>query len=245
MRYPSQPSKTINSYLYPHFVAHFLMIMISTRFIDLTQIMETDMPVFPGSKAALLLQESSVENEGYNEIRLQISTHLGTHIDCGYHLIPGGSDTLTTGLDSFYGSGLVVDCHHFPFNGLITREYLQQFEKNLRTSDFVLLHTGWSQYWGLPHYFSGFPVMSEEAATYLASFNLKGIGCDTISFDPVISKSLPVHHILLSTGKILIENLVNLEFLTESGFIFSCFPLRIKNGDGSPVRAVGIIRSDE
>ena len=87
-------------------------------------------------------------------------------------------------------------------------------------------------------------MLHEDAATYLSSFNLKGIGSDTISFDPVDSWELPVHHILLSKGLILIENLVNLKSLPKHNFAFSCFPLKIKNGDGSPVRAVGIVNSN-
>ncbi len=108
-----------------------------------------------------------------------------------------------------------------------------------------LLHTGWSQFWGTEDYFGNFPVLHPDAATYLSAFNLKGIGSDTISFDPVDSVELPVHHILLSAGIILIENLVNLNKLPQHDFTFSCFPLNIKNGDGSPVRAVGIVTRDK
>jgi kynurenine formamidase len=88
-------------------------------------------------------------------------------------------------------------------------------------------------------------VLHRDAALYLTSFNLKGIGSDTISFDPVDSVELPVHHILLLKGLILIENLVNLTSLPKHNFAFSCFPLKIKNGDGSPVRAVGIVPRDQ
>jgi kynurenine formamidase len=49
-----------------------------------------------------------------------------------------------------------------------------------------------------------------------------------------------VHHTLLSAGMVLIENLTGLEKLPESGFYFSCLPLKIQSGDGSPVRAVAI-----
>ena len=110
---------------------------------------------------------------------------------------------------------------------------------------FLLIHTGWSQYWGSEEYFRKFPVLNVDAARYLTSFPLKGIGSDTISFDPVDSGDLPVHHILLSKGLILIENLVNLKSLPKHNFAFSCFPLKIRNGDGSPVRAVGIITRDK
>jgi arylformamidase len=40
---------------------------------------------------------------------------------------------------------------------------------------------------------------------------------------------------------VIIENLTNLDSLPDSKFEFFCFPLKIENGDGSPVRAVAKI----
>ena len=63
-------------------------------------------------------------------------------------------------------------------------------ETEIINSDFLLIHTGWSRYWGSEEYFRKFPVLHEDAARYLTSFNLKGIGSDTISFDPVDSSGI-------------------------------------------------------
>lgn len=47
---------------------------------------------------------------------------------------------------------------------------------------------------------------------------------------------------LLEAGIVSYENLVNTEKLPKSKkFMFYGFPLKIKDGDGSPVRAVAII----
>ena len=219
--------------------------MATIIFKDLSQVLENDMPVYPGSKPAVVIQESYFTREGFNELSLQISTHSGTHVDCGYHMVASGSDTLTTSVDRFFGSGMVIDCRHIATDRIITREHLNQHERLIRGSEFILLHTGWSQFWSHTRYYHGFPVMSPDAAKYLTGFKLKGIGCDAIGFDPVESTDFPVHNIILSAGMILVENLVNLDSLPESGFMFSCFPLRIKDGDGSPVRAVGIVTRDK
>jgi len=219
--------------------------MANEDIIDLTHCMESNMPVFPGSLPVNLITSATFEQEGYHEIRMDFSTHTGTHIDCGYHLLSDGLNTITTPVSHFYGKGLVADCRDISPGGSISKGLLQQMEAELLNSDFLLIHTGWSQYWGTEEYFRNFPVLHGDAASYLTSFNLKGIGSDTISFDPVYSVELPVHHILLLKGLILIENLVNLKSLPKHDFTFSCFPLKIKNGDGSPVRAVGIITRDE
>ncbi|CAD2213475.1 cyclase [Angomonas deanei] len=46
---------------------------------------------------------------------------------------------------------------------------------------------------------------------------------------------------LLGAGIVTYTNLINLDLLPDSPFLFSGFPLRITGGDGSPVRAVAIV----
>ncbi|MEI8006019.1 MAG: hypothetical protein WCI48_07415 [Bacteroidota bacterium] len=57
----------------------------------------------------------------------------------------------------------------------------------------------------------------------------------------VNEECLPNHFIFLRKEILLIENLTNLDKLPESGFTLQCFPLKVANADGSPVRAVAII----
>jgi len=203
------------------------------------------MPVYPGSKGVFLTKEAALDDMGYNEIRLQISTHCGTHIDCGLHLLNKGFDTATMELTSFYGKAIVTDCRKLTGTGLITRDHLIAYESGLQLVEFLLLYTGWSKYWGSPEYLNHFPVLDQKAADYLTQFNLKGIGTDTISFDPLHDHELRIHKTLLSNRIVLIENLTELGSLPASPFIFSCLPLKVKEGDGSPVRAVGIVMSNE
>jgi len=41
---------------------------------------------------------------------------------------------------------------------------------------------------------------------------------------------------------VIIENLARLEPLIGKEFIFSCLPLKIVDADGSPIRAVAIVK---
>jgi kynurenine formamidase len=208
---------------------------------DLTQLMTNEMPVFPGSEPVVVQRVFSIDTSGFNELRLHFSTHTGTHVDCPLHLTNNGFSLSTAPPDRFYGNGLVIDCRHFKTGERIPKSHLQVHEGKISKADFVILHTGWCRFWGSPGYFTGFPVPDGEAAGYLAGFALKGAGIDAAGFDPSDSHDLPVHRILLSKGFVLVENLTNIEKLPEAGFIFCCFPLRINDGDGSPVRAVGIV----
>jgi arylformamidase len=171
-------------------------------------------------------------------LEFTITGHIGTHIDCGLHMFNNGFDTGSTLPEHFIGTGIVIDCRACGYQ--IPEKLLKSEQKRIKKAEFILLYTGWDQFWGKARYFENFPVLNEQAAEFLTRFSLKGIGIDAPSFDTVHSTDLPVHHILLSKGILLVENLTNLKNISESEFIFSCFPLKIQGGDGSPVRAVGI-----
>jgi len=72
----------------------------------------------------------------------------------------------------------------------------------------------------------------------LDTFIGEGVGIDAISIDRIDSTSLLNHIDILSNHMIIIENLKNLELLVNKQFELYCFPLKIKSGDGSPIRAV-------
>ena len=67
----------------------------------------------------------------------------------------------------------------------------------------------------------------------------KGIGFDVIGLDPIADENLTRHKRLFEGKDIInIENLCNLGQCGNELFWFSCFPLKIKDSDGSPIRAV-------
>jgi kynurenine formamidase len=219
--------------------------MSTIRVIDLSHMLETGMPVYPGSDPVIVEKIATLGKDGFQEIRLVLSTHSGTHVDCPRHLLAGGADAGMLPPEQFCGGGVVVDCSTAGAGVTIGLSSLTAHEKRISKADFVLLHTGWSRYWGLPQYtVLPHPVPDTEAASYLASFSLKGVGIDAFSFDPFDAADLPVHHILLGAGIILVENLTNLEALPETDFLFCCLPLKVREGDGGSVRAVGLVFSE-
>lgn len=205
--------------------------------IDLSHSINDDMPVFPGDLSPLVKSIASFENQGYRESELRMSSHTGTHIDAPAHIIPDGYTLDAFPPEKFFGKGLVMDCRQLEE---ITADTLKQALPSY-SPDFVLFYTGWDIYWGSDAYYGKIPVLDLNAAKYLSKLSLKGVGVDTPSFDPVGSESLGNHKTLLSNNIVLIENLTGLGYLLEKKFIFSCFPLKIKSADGSPVRATAII----
>ncbi|HOP64201.1 MAG TPA: cyclase family protein [Spirochaetota bacterium] len=210
------------------------------KIIDLSHKFDSMTPVYPGTEPPSISHEATIDNNGFSEKLLTFSTHTGTHIDVPAHIIKGGAAIDTMEISRFTGRGYAVDVSKCSYD-LITIKDLIIYEEDIKKADFLILHSGWYRYCWSDSYFTGFPVLSHESAEWLTGFNLKGIGVDTISADPVESTDYSNHMTLLSNNIIIIENLKDTDELTGKEFTFYAFPLNIENGDGSPVRAVAII----
>ena len=210
------------------------------RFVDLTHVVKPGMTVFPGTEPPVFETGSSIETDGFEEKKITLFSHTGTHMDAPAHIIPGALTLDQFEVDRFGGRACVVDV-----SGIETAKVevgvLEARAEPIQASDFVILHSGWSRLWESEDYFRGFPVLSPEAAEWLVEAGIKGLGIDMISVDEVDSTDFTVHNILLGANLVIIENLTNLELLPDSVFSFYCFPLRIDQADGSPVRAVAAI----
>lgn len=209
------------------------------QIVDLTQIISPQMPVYPGTEPPVFDVGCTLEVDGFREKKLTLFSHTGTHIDAPAHLLAEGKTLDQFPASQFVGPACCLDFSDFT-GGQIEVADLEPYRPHLEQVEFCLLHTGWSRYWGDPQYFVGFPVLSLAAAQWLCRFDLKGIGFDAISADPVASRDLPIHQQLLGKDLVLIENLTNLEPLPRQQFLFSCLPLKLADADGSPVRAVAV-----
>lgn len=203
--------------------------------LDLTHTIHEAMPVYPGTEQPRLSVGTTIDRDGFAEKLLTMFSHTGTHMDAPAHLLAGGRGLDGYPVDQFLGPAVVVDARG-------TREVplsmLLPHAPRIRQAEFVLLLTGWAAVWGRPEYFDGFPVLTVEAAQWLAGQGLKGVGVDAISVDPVGTQDYPVHKVLLGAGLVLIENLTGLDQLPQEPFAFTCLPLKLRDADGSPVRAV-------
>jgi arylformamidase len=208
------------------------------QIIDLTHMIDEKMPVFPGTEPPKIIQNNTINKDGFAEKLLTLYTHTGTHIDAPAHMIEGGNSLGDFPVEKFIGRGVVIPLES---DDLINLNYLKKFETQIREASFVLFYSGWDSLWGKKEYFNKFPTLTIEAAKYLVEFNLKGVGIDAISIDPMESINFDIHHILLKKDLVIIENLKDLKKLIDKKFEFFITPLKIKDLDGSPVRAIAKI----
>lgn len=210
------------------------------KLLDLSHPIHPGMPVYPGTAGPCFSRPCTIAKEGFLEHRYAINSHTGTHIDAPAHIFPAGMTLDQLPMEAFTGRGLTADCTA-GLNSRIEIADLLPYEEQLAQADFLLLHTGWGDKWLSPAYFSGFPVLTSQAASWLAQFGLKGIGTDTISIDQPAAVKLSNHQLILGRGTIIIENLAHLNLLPRSAFTFYCLPLPVKDADGAPTRAFAVL----
>ncbi|MFN0314327.1 MAG: cyclase family protein [Burkholderiales bacterium] len=119
----------------------------------------------------------------------------------------------------------------------------------LEPGDAVLIHSGWSKYWGVDNakYNGNPPGIGAPAAEWLAKQDVMLFGADTygveVAPNPDKSISLPVHQIaLVINGIFLLENMKLDELAAKKvyEFAFVVQPLKMKGGTGSTVAPVAI-----
>lgn len=223
--------------------------------IDLTQEIYNEMPVFPGHLKTHLWEDETHEEtalrytDGYSYCSnaMLISEHGPTHIDSHSHVNKNGLSIEKMPLDLFYGSALCLDMTWLPEHTLYSVEMIEEAEKRagltIDKGDIVLFHIGhYSKYHPSEKYLTGYSGFSYQAAKYLIETRgVKNWGVDTPSPDIAGTTNFPVHIHLKKIGIPHIENLCNLEKVSGKRFVFAGFPLRIRNGSGSPIRAVAIM----
>ena len=207
------------------------------KVIDLTHVITETMPVYPGTEPPRLETANTYEKDHFKETRMTLFTHTGTHMDPPAHIFPGRTTLDQFPADQFIGKALVIDCRDLQEGQFITMDHIRRYGVKASQADFLLFNLGWDKYWGADAYFGDFPCMDMEVLDFILAGNYKGIGIDAISIDPV--DDLNRHRKLFREKDIVnIENLTNLEQCGDDLFWFSCFPLKLSGGDGSPVRAV-------
>ncbi|MEG2290468.1 MAG: cyclase family protein [Clostridium sp.] len=209
------------------------------KITDLTHIIYSDMPVFPGTEQPILEKANTVEKDGFQETKITMYSHTGTHIDAPAHMLNNGPYLDNLSIEHFIGNATILDFSNSDLKH-IDVDSLIWYEEKIKAVEFIIIKTGWNKYWGTERYFEDFPALTEDAAKWLTQFNLKGIGIDAISIDDMKSTTFAVHKTLMPKNIIIIENLTNLDSISSEYFILSVMPLKTPDADGSPVRAISI-----
>lgn len=211
--------------------------------IDLTHTITPNTYVYPGTPAPSFSATRTIAQDGARETLLQVGSHTGTHMDAPRHILQDGYGLDQLPASQFCGRAAVIDVSHFGTGGIITAEFLREQNGYLRSADYALFYTGWEKKWDTPAFLEEpFPILNDEAAEYLVSCGLKGVGTDAISVDSMSNQDFSAHHVLLSGGLVIVENLCLKKLVGRKDIMFFALPVKFKNADGAPVRAIAEFR---
>jgi len=203
---------------------------------DITATISHNLPYYGNERPTAVKTAELKNGDQYNLTKLSVSAHTGTHADMPSHFILNGTTCDNIPLDHFYGPAKLIRITAMPTNH-ITGADLRIFDSEIKPGTILLIDTGQSKYMSHGTLKTDFIALTPCAAQYLIEKNIKTVGIDYLSVDPYDTTDFPVHTALLSSGITILEGLV-LENVPMGNYILSALPLKIEDGDGSPVRAI-------
>lgn len=232
----------------------FCKLLMRAKIVDLSQTLEERMPGSP-NHARFFQQVWGSYDLGDRSLNMQLcmSDHSGTHVDAPAHFINSSSPEARVFIDQipavrFLSRGCKIDCRDCREGNYVSRSSLAEWERQhseFRPGDVVLFDFGWASRWALrpdsARYLHNFPGVGMDAAEYLVQKRVNGFGVDTLSPDPPEAhrQKRAIHPFVLEHQLLIFENLTNLVDLPDF-FVFLGFPLKIRGGSGSPLRAIAL-----
>ncbi|HBA88942.1 MAG TPA: cyclase [Geobacter sp.] len=202
------------------------------RIHDITMPLSADLPVYPEDPPIVIEPWNRIANGDHaNLSRLTFGSHSGTHIDPPRHFSDFGMTVDEIPLELLIGKARVVEITGTKEIGRKELEHLP-----VRGAERLLLKTGNSRLWQEKGFRTDYAALTLEGAQYLREIGVKLVGIDYLSIEAFDGDG-EVHRTLLNGGIVVIEGL-NLTDVDHGEYQLICLPLKIKDGDGAPVRAL-------
>jgi arylformamidase len=215
----------------------------AVRIVDLSHHYEDGMPLFPGLPTPSFKAIAKVESDGYAMSEYHLVNHIGTHVDAPAHQIAGGDTLDEIPLERLVTDALTIDVSHRKHGPIPTAELEPHFAK-VREGDLVFLFSDNARNWRTEAYWTGWSYPDAEAARALIDLGISGIGFDGPSADPVDTTTFELHRVWLGAGRLILENIANLDHLPERAPVVVA-PMKVRGANGAPVRILALLPDDE
>ena len=202
------------------------------KIYDITIPISPDLPTFPGDPPTKIEPVTRIaRGDPANVSRITMSSHCGTHIDVSRHYNDHGVSVDHIPLTLLVGSALVADLRGITE---IDGEALSRLP--LAGVERLIIRTDNSRLWDREGFHEEYAHLTKTGAEFLLKTEVRLVGIDYLSVEKFKGDG-EVHRLLLGSGMVILEGL-NLEGVAEGDYELICLPLKIKGGDGAPVRAV-------
>ena len=210
------------------------------RVVDLTHTFANGMPVFPGLPEPAFEPIANVEDDGYAMTSYRMLNHIGTHVDAPAHQIAGGDTLDEIGLERLVTDALTIDVSQRDPHGAVPLAELEPHLDRVRAGDIVLFYSDNARNYGTDAYWTGWSYPDADAARALIDRGISAIGFDGPSADPVDSTTYDLHRIWLGAGRMILENVNNLDLLPERAQIVVA-PMKVAGANGAPARIFALL----
>jgi arylformamidase len=200
--------------------------------IDISRTLWPDVATWPGdTRFSLTTMLDRAKGHSVNLTTITMSAHTGSHVDAPYHFTDDGLTIEAVDLRPFWGLTQVVTIHKQP--GPLFPQDFNDYD--LTEAPRLLVHTPASSFDPalFPH---NILYPSPALADYLGRLDIILYGTDAPSMDKTDDPHLPGHNALLGNNIAILEGL-DLSHAPDGLYELVALPLKIQNGDGSPVRA--------
>ncbi|MCB9072782.1 MAG: cyclase family protein [Bdellovibrionaceae bacterium] len=208
------------------------MASTNRKLFDISPEVSPQIAVFPGDTPfaqKILMDCKKGDHLGLSSFTT--TPHVGAHVDAPNHYHRDGKGISERSLEYYFGPCQVfeVSCPRG------TRIHPADIKEHAITSARILFKT---QSFPNPNQWNNdFVSLSKELIDYLAAHNVRLVGIDTPSIDLADDKELESHHAVYQHDMAILEGIV-LEDVPPGKYDLVALPLKMKNLDASPVRAV-------
>jgi kynurenine formamidase len=208
-----------------------------SKIVDLTH------HVTRGDRGIDYEDSSLLSRDGWNARTWHLYSHSNTHMDAPKHFIEDGDTIDNTSLDVCMGPAWLIDLGNVEARQLHTVADLGDYADKIQKGDRVILKTGWERHFGTNTFRDGLPRISRELAAWFVKKGIILVGVEPPSVADVndIAEVTEIHRILLGANITIVESLKNLHLIEQDRIEFIALPLKLRDGDGSPVRALAKI----
>ena len=209
------------------------------------------------------------EGEYCAAVRVDLSTHNGTHLDAPYHffsrmdeaLVPGGRPSIMIDevpLDWCFQPGVKLDFRHMEDGTVATpgdiEAELRRIGHEIRPLEIIVVNTRAGARYGEDDYIHSGCGMGRAATMWLLERGVRLVGTDGWSWDAPFSHTKrrveatgdasliwEGHRAGREIGYCHMEKLNNLDALPPHGFTVICFPVKVHQASAGWTRAVAVV----
>jgi arylformamidase len=210
---------------------------MDSDYIDVSLSIHPGMMTWPSDPGVEVLPASRIsEGKAANVSELHIGSHTGTHVDPPLHFIADGTPIDQIAPEVFIGPAVVVDLLHVEKD--IGAAELDALELPVEVER-ILFKTTNSELWreASPSFPESYVALTADGADWMVAHGIRLVGIDFLSIEHRGTPGHPTHVTLLNAGIVIVEGL-NLADVEPGSYYFNCLPLRLKDGDGGPSRAL-------